>query len=199
MSDARIDSNQPAQPTGRSGAGHRLLFVAFVLAAFCLFAPSILFPVLSVHVGLLEEETRLRGQRAALEEQIRRHDALLEAFRSDPDINKRLAVLDLRFQRPDEVVIPILSGDRANEPSVPPIREWRETISLPADWPEEGRRLMRWADENGLIGLYMDTSLRPALLLMAGGLMLAAFILFAPRADRSIEACVEIAMPQPNR
>lgn len=188
MNDSRIELLQPPPPPPRSSTGHRLLFVVFVVAAFCLFGPSILLPILGVHVGLLEEETRLKAQREALHEQIRRHDALLEAFRSDPDINKRLAVLDLRFPRPDEIVFPILSQDHAEAPPAPPPRDRRKTIALPLDWPEQGRRLMQWADENGLVGLYIDTSLRPALLLMAGGLIFAAFVLFAPQAGLASEA-----------
>lgn len=159
------------------------MFVGFALLSFSLFAPTILLPVIREHCELLAEEARLQRLRGELKEEMARRSALLEAFARDVTINERLAVLDLHYARPDEEVLPVLPQSY----TVPETRSVATAdppgpLLIPADWPALARRLERWAGERGIIGVFLDRSLRPAILFMAGGLLVAAFVLFAPRA-----------------
>jgi hypothetical protein len=157
------------------------MFLGLICAAFGLFAPTVLMPILHEYCELLAEETRLAGRVAELDREIRRRGELANAFAHDTLINERLAMLDLGYRRPNEVVLPVLPGNyaaaasRAYEPVTAPGR-----LSLPGHWPQWAREVEHWADQKGLIGLFLDSSLRPVFLLMSGGLVVAAFVLFAP-------------------
>lgn len=169
----------PASPLG-----HHIMFLVFTVVAFCLFAPTILLPVLQDHCELLAEEERLEKQCAELEREAHRQDALMEAFATDLTVNERLAVLDLHYKNPNEIVVPILSSDQLAVAQSSKQPEFQSILSIPTHWPKNVRKLERWADRRGLIELYLDPTLRPAFLLMAGGLIIAAFVLCAPRANR---------------
>ncbi|MCG8408349.1 MAG: hypothetical protein MI923_24375 [Phycisphaerales bacterium] len=167
-----------------SPLGHRIMFVVFALLAFGLFAPTILLPILREHCELLAEEGRLTKQCTELEQETIRQDALLEAFATDQTINERLAVLDLHYKNPNEIVVPVLRTDQVTVTPSFNLPEFQSDLSIPAHWPRSVRRLERWAEKKGLIDLYLDPALRPAFLLMAGGLIIAAFVLCAPRTHR---------------
>jgi hypothetical protein len=54
-------------------------------------------------------------------------------------------------------------------------------MHIPAHWPAAIRAMGRWTNDRGLVDLFLNPTLRPAFLLMSGGLIVAAFVLFAPR------------------
>jgi hypothetical protein len=180
------------------------MFLCLTCTAFGLFAPTVLMPILHEHCELLAEEVRLAGRVAELDREIRRRAHLANAFAHDAVINERLAILDLGYRRPGEVILPVLPGNyaaaasRAYEPVPTPGR-----LSLPGHWPRWAREVEDWADQRGLIGLFLDSSLRPVFFLMSGGLVIAAFVLFAPttggrpgRANRPVGGD-ELAVAQP--
>jgi len=167
---------------GVSPMGHRVMFVVLATLAFGLFAPTILLPILREHGRLLAEESRLIQQTAELKNEIARQEALIKAFASDLTINERLAVLDLKYQNPNEEVLPVLPRGfevKSPRPAGRPAR--RNALLVPADWPAAIRMIERWTNDRGLIDLFLNPTLRPAFLLMSAGLIVAAFVLFAPR------------------
>ncbi|MBX3394444.1 MAG: hypothetical protein KF841_03660 [Phycisphaerae bacterium] len=165
-----------------SPLGHRLMFVLFSIGAFVLFAPIILLPLIKDHCELLAQEALLVRVNQELDAELARQDALVEAFKSDATINERLAVLDLRYNNPDEETIPVLPPDFAIMPSEKADQAvFQSALKIPAAWPERVRRAEQWAQERGLIDLFLDPTLRTVFLLMAAGLLIAGFVLFAPR------------------
>ena len=157
------------------------MFVCFSFLSFGLFAPTILLPLVREHCELLAEESRLKQIRVDLTGEIDRRDSLMEAFSNDPTIVERLAVLDLNYQRPHEEVLPVLpKGYVATVPDSEVSPVFRGDLQIPADWPGGVQRVEHWAERHGLIDLFLDGSLRPALLFMSGGLIIAAFVLFSP-------------------
>jgi hypothetical protein len=168
--------------TRSSPLGHRLMFVLLLLLAFVLYAPTTLLPLLKEHCELLAEEVRLKKVLVQLDQEIQHRDELAKAFAQDNVINERLAMLDLHYTKPDEEVLPVLPPDFAPpgvpEPEAPPTRS---ALGLPDDWPPWAIKAEVWANDRGLIGLFLDSGLRPVFYLMAAGLVIAAFVLFAPR------------------
>jgi hypothetical protein len=161
------------------------MFVVLMLLAFALYAPATLLPVLRGHCALLAEEARLTKTVAQLEEEIRRRDELAKAFAQDAVINERLAVLDLRYTKPDEEVLPVLPSDSL--PAAPPSPQTppaRSALGLPDDWPPWSLAAEKWANGYGLIDLFLDPYLRVVAYLMSAGLVIAAFVVFAPRRRR---------------
>jgi hypothetical protein len=162
--------------------GHRLLFFLFVTMAFCLFAPLVVLPLVKEHCELLAEENRLAQRHAELQSELLRHDQLLDAFQKDITVNERLAILDLNYQNPREEVLAAVPQHLTVAPP-PPVKApvYQSELMLPDYWPRQVRDAELWAQQRGFIDLSLDRSLRPVLLLMCGGMVIAAFVLFAPR------------------
>lgn len=200
MTDTPIttDSSTPSSSSMdfvyASSTAHRLMFVILSCLSFCLFAPTVLLPTLREYCELLAEEARLIKIADHLDTEIHRQDNLLEDFAQDVSINERLAILDLKYKNPDEEVLPVLPEDY-NPPPIPKLDDvkFASALMIPQDWPKDVRRFEAWGQRNGLIDLFLDRNLRQVFLLMAGGLLVAAFVLFAPRrqivpTDESSEA-----------
>lgn len=171
------------------------MFVIFSLGAFVLFAPVVLLPMLKDHCALLAEESKLIQANEELRKELARQEALVDAFQKDATINERLAVLDLRYNNPGEETVAVLPPDFTLLPDKPAEEaQFQSVLKLPADWPTRVRRAEMWAEERGLIDLFLDPMFRPVFLLMAGGLIVAAFVLFAPRVHPET---VRIVSPDP--
>ncbi len=158
------------------------MFVLLAMSAFSVFAPSVLLPMIREHTELLASEVRLAEEVAASEAELERRGEVLEAFKSDRQTIERLALLDLRYRRPDEVVLsvhPTPAGRSVTPPAADAVRP--NALGLPPAWPAWSHRFETWASRHGLIEVFLDASLRPVLLLMSGGLLVAAFVLFVPR------------------
>jgi hypothetical protein len=179
---------QPPAPTDfpRSPAGHRFMFVVLAVLSFALFAPAVLLPRIRSYGELLVEEQRLKQCVAELNDEARRRAELEEAFSHDAIVNERLAVLDLGYRKPNEEVFTVISDESISASQVPPmeVRSTRSALLIPDDWPAWVLKAERWAQQRGIIDLFLDESLRPIFLLMSGGLLVAAFVLFAPRIRR---------------
>ena len=166
----------------RSPWGHRVMFLLFALMSFCLFAPAVVLPLLREHCALLAEEGRIQKRVDGLQAEIDQRAQLIEAFAADSSVNEKLAMIDLQYRRPNEEVLPVLPKDLAAEPLTndagPPRRS---ALQLPDSWPRWALRAESWSQERQVIDLFLDEKLRPILLLMSAGLIIAAFVLFAPR------------------
>lgn len=165
-----------------SPPSHCLMFVILASLSFALFGLTVLLPLLREHTEILAEEERLTVRVAALEAESRRRSDLLDAFQHDTQIIERLALLDLNYQRPDEVVLPVyLAPGRSRSPEQVAESPPTGPLLLPAGWPAWAHRAQAWADRKGLVRLFLNPTLRPVFLLMSGGLIVAAFVVFAPR------------------
>jgi hypothetical protein len=166
----------------RSPLGHRLMFFMFAMASFVLFAPLVLLPLLKEHCELLVEERQIQKRNDALQAEIDQRAQLIEDFAGDSSVNEKLAMIDLQYRKPNEEVLPVLPKDYAAEP-VPkddgPLP--RSALQLPDTWPRWALQAESWGQEKQVIDLFLDERLRPILLLMSAGLVIAAFVLFAPK------------------
>jgi hypothetical protein len=171
------DATQPA--------AHAIMFWLLSVMAFALFAPSVLLPIWEENKVLRDYEAQMAVMVADLEAQRDRNNSRIEALKNDPLVIERIARRDLNFRpageeetawTPEElasvrVVQPpkVRSGESAGEPTpawVLSLRRW-----LP-DWP--------WRD------LFVKPTNRLLMLTMAGGLLVAAFVLYSPGAARAV-------------
>ncbi len=187
-SDASLPPTRPAEDLPRSPFGHRVMFVLLVLLSFAVFAPTLLLPLLQEYCDLRAEEARLEERIEDLRDEITRRDHLINAFTRDKEIVERLARLDLRFRKPGEVVMPILpepaEPDPAREDAALTTAAGHSLLELPRDWPAWTHRAREWADHRGLLAVFLNGNVRPVFYLMSAGLLIAAFVLFAPRTHR---------------
>ncbi|MEK6644814.1 MAG: hypothetical protein AABZ08_13000 [Planctomycetota bacterium] len=181
-SDETFQPSVPADPPC-SPAGHRFMFVVLAILSFALFAPAVLLPRIRSFGELLVEEQKLKQRIAELNDEARRRAELEEAFSHDAIVNERLAVLDLGYHKPNEEVFSVIHDESISASQVPPmdVHPPRSALLIPDDWPTWTLNAERWAQQRGIVDLFLDESLRPVFLLMSGGLLVAAFVLFAPR------------------
>lgn len=185
-----LTAGGPGGSMTTSPLGHRLMFLLLATLAFAVFAPTVLLPILNEHCQLLAEERRLTDSIDKLGQEVARLEELVYAFENDVIINERLAVLDLHYKRPDEVVVPVIDYDRLASGGGAPADSTGATavaavpggrLALPDDWPAWTHRAEAWAAQRGLIAIFLDDGLRPVFLLLSCGLLIAAFVIFAPR------------------
>lgn len=184
VSYARADADTEQPDGGESSPwGHRIMFVLLVLMAFALYGPAVLLQVLAENAAVLAEEHRLAEQVAAQQRQVDTIRELIDAFQHDPIVNERLALMDLKYQRPGEEIVPVtLEGESPFATSQPNVHFDSADLTLvPAEWPRWSRDAESWARQNHLTRLYISPTVRVVLLLMAGGLLVAAFVLYPPR------------------
>ncbi len=174
-------ANEPLPP---SPMGHRLLFVAFASVAFFLFAPSIVLPLVRQYGKTLEEESRLSRLNDELERDVERRENLLDDFANDLTINERLAVLDLRYENPQEQILTVMPETPATPDAFDASTQFQSELRIPTTWPRRVRNAEAWAQRRGLIDLFLDPTMQPVFLFMSGGLIIAAFVLFAPRREQ---------------
>lgn len=183
MEDARHQPDIPLDEDTKpsSPLGHKLMFILLTLLAFAIYTPATLLPIVRDHCEQLAEEQRLSARVFDLQRELGRQSSLAEAFEQDALINERLAVLDLRFEKPDEIVLPVLPPRRSASSSAAEIEaDFRSALRIPPAWPAWARTAEQWGQRRGLIDMFLDPSLRPIFMLMSAGLVIAAFILFAP-------------------
>lgn len=160
----------PPLPAGGSG------FMFWILAglAALVFAPCVLLPVWRDYQALRYaeqvERARLEQSRGELQRQQRR----LEALQTDPAVIARVARRELRYRDPFEIAIPVSVQPDAPErptplvldPVVPPAAVTRVVAQLPeADYDR----------------LFCTGPTRTLLMCLSGGLLISAFVLYAPR------------------
>lgn len=183
MQDA--ESRQFASPPmPRSPFGHRVMFLLLAVLSFAVYAPTVVLPIIREHCELLAEEARIDLEVQGLRKEVARGEEMLDAFKHDSEVIERLAQIDLNYQRPNEETMPVTPTRTfpAPDPARASLDEPTGSLMLPHDWPEWALTAQRWGDDRGITRLFVDARLRVVLLLMAGGLLVAAFVLFAPTA-----------------
>lgn len=175
------------------------MFVVFALLSFVMFAPVVMLPIIRDHGELLVEESRLLERNTRLRAELNRRVVMLDAFQNDAVVNERLAMLDLHYRKPGEDVLTVLpkhfEAAEVEFAAAPPV--FQSVLKIPSDWPAPARRAEAWAQQNGLIDLFLNPDVRPAFLLMSGGLLIAAFVLFAPRLPRKQPAASRVRVLPP--
>lgn len=167
----------------RQPIAHAIMFYLLSSAALLIFAPCVLVPIWQDVQRLSDTERAMRALVLELREQIARNDIRIEALTNDPLVVERVARRELNRRAPDEQHVQWSSAELAalrlriphdlqKKPELPPasMPDWVESVRkwLPA-WP--------WAE------LFGQSPSRELLLVMAGCLLLTAFVLYTPRAE----------------
>jgi len=175
-----MDSSTPTHLRGQA-AGHIIMFWLLTTLAALVFVPCVLVPVWVETEELYAVERQMASVVEDLEEVVARNEKRADALLHDPLVNRRVAQRELNLRSESEEVLhwspeelealrpPPVSATQAEDDPVeldvaPP---WlAQTAAWLPDWP--------WRK------LFAESPQRPILLLMAGGLLLAAFLLYAP-------------------
>lgn len=175
---------EPARQTESCQAGkaaHPIMFCVLTALALSVFTPCVLMPLWYETEQLRNYERACIDVVAALKAQSARNMDRIAALQADPLVVERVMRRELNFQPADERLVHVampevdplpplkaepLSGAEG-QPPPSPVVGWVATLSrwLP-NWP--------WR------ALFLDNPNRMLFLLLAGGLQVAAFLLYAP-------------------
>jgi hypothetical protein len=148
--------------------------------AVLVFAPCVIVPVWMDTEELIRTEADAAAAIGRLEQQIAAQVRLETALRSDPLVNERIARQELRYGRPDENILPGAAENPTDLPSrqmpaVAPPSESSPAITPPPAWTQSVRP---WLPSLPWVELFGKPPNRTIFLLMAGGLLVAAFVLY---------------------
>ncbi len=164
-----------------ASAAHPIMFWVLTGLALLIFAPCVLVPLWVEKEQMRAHERALEALVADLEAQVARDQARAQALMTDPQVNERVIRRELNVRPPGERVIQWSPDELA---SVSP--DLAVPTTQPAKViPEENSSrcvavLARWLPDWPYEDLFARSPQRPLLLAMAGGLLLAAFLLYAP-------------------
>lgn len=163
---------------------HPIMFWFLTGLALALFAPCVLLPVWVETERIIERERVAAEMVTQLEHQVARNDARIEALLADPLVSERMLRRELNYRTDGErvVALPTAAELASMEVNVPvePIAE-PEPITLADARPVWMVSLRRWLPAWPWRQLFVEAPNRTFILIMAGGLLAAAFVLYRPR------------------
>jgi hypothetical protein len=195
-----MDASKPDEPhggeilTGPSlnlGASqpvsHAIMFYVLSLVAMIIFAPCVLVPIWRDVQKLGEDERTMAALVAQLNQQIQRNNERIEALQADPQVINRVARRELNRQPADEQHIRWSQAEMAavrlnlptelcDSPPPPP-------LAMPVWVVQMSSWLPAWANSD----LFAKSPNREMMLVMAGSLLLTAFVLYTPKAESRVE------------
>lgn len=167
----------------RQPIAHAIMFYLLSTAAMLIFAPCVLVPIWNHVQELSEAERALRAMVLQLRAEIDKNEIRIDALKNDPLVVDRVARRELNQRSANEQHVrwtpAELAGLRLHiphelnrKPELPP-------ASMPV-WVENARK---WLPAWPWPELFAKSPNREFLLVMAGCLLLTAFVLYAPRAE----------------
>lgn len=190
---SRIRKQPPGKSRGVSGkkagraapleppVGHAMMFWVLLLLGFATFAPCVLLPAWVRYEEMYQQEQVMTARVDALKKEKVRQERTIGALRTDPAVNERVAVRELRYKRPGErmenvtieaghdesldIIEPIHVNVVIHEPQPPALAAW----------------LNRFLPELPLREVFCASPSREVSLSMSIGMMVLAFWLYSPR------------------
>ena len=164
-----------------AAAAHPIMFWVLTGLALLIFAPCVLVPLWFEKEQMRAYENSLAAVVADLEQQSARGKARTQALMTDPQVNERIIRRELNVHPRSEQVIQWSPDELA---AAVPDLQVPTTQPAAAAREENSARcvavLARWLPDWPYQDLFAKSPQRPLLLAMAGGLLLAAFMLYAP-------------------
>jgi cell division protein FtsB len=173
-----------SKPPATTQAAHAIMFWVLAGMAFALFAPAVLLPLWEESQEIHAHEQKMAAAVAQLEAQRDRNATRIEALKDDPLVIERIARRELNYKPEGEQVARYSSRELAalqvREPPQVPAAE--PTGPLPAAWVH---RVQAWMPAWPYHKLFVEMPNRMLMLLMAGGLLVTAFVLYGPKSGKA--------------
>jgi len=177
------DASYPAE-TPR--AVHPIMFGVLTAMAMAIFAPCVLVPIWIESEDLRDYERSLGKTVADLEAELAQAKDQADALLADPLVNERMVRRELNHRPPGEQLIRWspreLSAVRVHVPKHQVTNAPPNNNTLSPKMAAISRWLPNWPWRE----LFAESPQRPILLMMAGGLLLAAFLLYGQSSTSQI-------------
>jgi len=172
---------QPLEVYPRHQAGHTAAFWFLMVIAFAVFTPCVLMPAWIRYGELYRQEQIMAARVAAMTEAQDKLDRTIEALRTDPGVNERVAIRELGYKRHGEMAAASLwDGNKWQLlQSLEPI----EVNVAPNDLqlPVAMSRLLSYLPNWPYVEVFCESPYRETSLAMSIALMGFAFILYQRR------------------
>jgi hypothetical protein len=160
-------------------ASHAVMFWFLLLLAFSVFAPCVLLPAWMRYGEIARQEqvmtARVGAMKSAQEQQMR----TIQALRTDPAVNERVALRELRYRRPGEAMVAV-EGNGGKEETLQAVEPIKVEVAVKSPEPPEPiARLSRHVADWPLQAVFCESPNREVSLTMSIGLMVVAFWLYA--------------------
>ena len=170
--------HEQSQPAAAGRPGHPIMFGVLTSMALAIFAPCVLVPIWVEGEQLRAYERTLATTVADREAELAQAKAQDEALRVDPLVNERMVRRELNHRPAGEQVIRWSPRELAavrvhlpeQEAKAPPLKDDVLSARVAA--------VARWLPDWPWRELFAESPQRLILLMMAGGLLLAAFLLY---------------------
>lgn len=175
--------NNSVSPEPTEPGSHIIMFWLLTSMALVVFAACVLLPIWLETETLMQREAQAEATVAAFRARLAEQDRVIAALTSDPLVNERLARRELRFRRVEEDVWPVNGPSSAGESPTVASLVTTPALELPPapEPPPIAQWAHRWLPRLPWVELFAKPPNRTIFLLMAGGLLVAAFVLYGPR------------------
>ena len=172
-----------SKPSATATAAHAIMFWVLAGMAFALFAPAVLLPLWEETREIHAHEQKMAAAVAQMEAQRDRNAARIQALKDDPLVIERIARRELNYKPEGEEVAHWSSRELAAMPvHVPPTTQPSEAGGpVPEAWVH---RVQAWLPAWPYHKLFVEMPNRMLMMLMAGGLLVTAFVLYGPKYGR---------------
>lgn len=171
-------THDETQPTAVASPAHSIMFWVLTSLALAIFTPCVLVPIWVEGEHLRTYERSLTSSVATLEAESAQDQAQIQALLTDPLVNERMVRRELN-QRPAGEQVIRWSPDELAAVRIHLPEQKAEPAPLENDALSTRVALIaRWLPNWPWQELFAQTPQRPILLMMAGGLLLAAFLLY---------------------
>ncbi len=159
------------------------MFYVLSTLALAIFAPCVLVPAWAESAQLREYHRDLAVVVAGLQAQVEANNARSERWRSDPLVSERAVRREFNYQPPGEQVIRSGQDGAVALTALSEYPSLKRTVprAAPNPVPAWVTGTKRWLPAWNWSFLFARSPNRELLLLMSGGLLLTAFILYAPQ------------------
>lgn len=167
-------------PCSAPPVAHAIMFWVLTTLAMATFAPCVLVPVWVETEKVLEHERSAAAVAGDLQARADRNQARIRALLADPMVNERIIRRELNYRPEKEQVVHWPAGDlpalEVELPTRPPV----DVVQPAVDRPAWVTALNQWLPAWPWRKLFAQSRPRSLLLVMAGGLLATAFLLYAP-------------------
>ena len=172
-------ADQQPSPS-RSNAEHAIMFWVLMTISMAVFAPCVLLPIWYQTEQIVQQQHVFQSLVAEMEEQVARDVARMDAMQEDVELARRLARRELNYKSKDETVVAYSSDELAPFKPVLPEKPAR-FAPAPDPRPDWMIAAARWLPNWPWRKLFAESPSRQVLMAAAGGLLLAAFLLYGPK------------------
>lgn len=176
------DQHSPHElgPAMHQPPAHPIMFWVLTGLALAIFTPCVLVPMWMDTEMLREEERAMAAQVGELKSQIARNQARMEALLADPLVNERIARRELNYRAEGEEVIRWSPYELSTATTARLDRTAAEATASTGGLDRWVAALSRWLPAWPWRDLFGRAPNRSLFLMMSGGLLMAAFVLYTP-------------------